>query len=419
MQGAPSTREAARIQLIRGVHTSGSAHERALVNAIKLSARTLDVERVSVWLIDEREANMVCRILYKRASNSLGGEQAISLATCPAYAKALREWRCIAADDAFSDPRTRELDGYLRTRGVTAMLDSPIYQQGLPVGILCHECMTPGGRAWSKRDSDFAATVADMVGLYFEQAERERLDRALLEAQTELERARVMESLGRMATTVAHDFNNILMAVYSRCALANLPKSDDASARASFVREVEALVEQGARLVNHLTSFAQPAHGAVAPGEQADARQVLHGMKAFLSTLEVEGVSVRVRYPVGNLRVPVTRSELEQIITNLAVNARDAMLGGGKLTIEVSLLQRDNGQAGSIRLTVADTGVGMDEQTQRRVFEPFFSTKGDRRARGLGLATVYKLVTNSGGSVRLASGLGRGTTVVLEWPRPN
>jgi signal transduction histidine kinase len=349
--------------------------------------------------------------LYELSADRCLEGGSIDLSTCPSYAAALRTFRAVAAHDACQDPRTRELEPYLRRHGITSLLDSPIFQQGKPIGIVCHE-HTGAARTWSKEDTHFAATVSDMLGLYVEQAEVQKAYDSLVEMQAELERSRVMESLGRVAAAVAHDFNNVLTAISMRSDLRQLP-SDGAAARGRYAEDMRALVEQGARLVRQLLSVARRESSTQAA---VDVGAVLRDMQSFLETLEPEGVSVEVNLPREQLLVRLEQSQLEQIITNLAVNARDAMLGGGTLTIELARVRGEDTARELIRLRVADTGVGMDEHTRTRIFEPFFTTKRAGEGVGLGLATVYRLVESSGGSVRVRSAPGEGTEFVIDWP---
>jgi two-component system cell cycle sensor histidine kinase/response regulator CckA len=419
MQPVPSTREMARVELVRHAVLHADAQERAFLHAAKLTARTLKVERVGIWLLEADDTMIRCQLLYELSADRVSETETIDLRACPSYAAALLTWRAVAASDARHDPRTRELSDYLQRHEITSLLDSPIFQQGKPVGVVCHEHVG-APRAWTKEERNFAATVSDMLGLYLEQAEVHRTFSSLLDAQAELERARVMESLGRMALAVAHDFNNVLSAIGLRSELSMLP-ADEPTARDAYVKEIHELVGQGSRLVRQLVAFARSDHPG--PREVVDLAAVVLSMRVFLGTLEEDGISVRLRLASEPAWVALGRTEVEQIITNLAINACDAMLGGGVLTIEVSRGERPlNGGDGHAAqepracLRVADTGVGMDEYTQQRVFEPFFSTKGAQHGAGLGLATVYRLVIDSGGSVGVESALGEGASFKLEWP---
>jgi signal transduction histidine kinase len=136
-------------------------------------------------------------------------------------------------------------------------------------------------------------------------------------------------------------------------------------------------------------------------------------MEPLLRTFERKGIRLVLRLPALRVPVAVTRSRLEQVVMNLATNARDAMLGGGQLEVEVNVPPGVPPQAA---LRVKDSGVGMDEQTRERMFEPFFSTKPAGQGEGLGLATVYRIVTDSAGSIDVRSQPGAGTDFTVRWP---
>jgi two-component system, cell cycle sensor histidine kinase and response regulator CckA len=411
MQEGLSTREAARIELIRRVVCEPEALERAFLAAARLAARTLGVARVGIWCFDHDERRIRCQHLYRAADDQWCEPEVIELAGCPHYAEALRTFRVVASHDVLTDPRTSELRPYLTKHGITSMLDSPIFERGHPVGIVCHEHVG-SPRTWTKEESNFATTVADMLGLYLEQDATQRNYRALLTTRAELERARVMESVGRLAAGVAHDFNNILGAISMSSDLLRLRRDPTAAAVAVTVGETQALVEQGARLVKQLLSVGRQAQTSA---DGIDLVGVVQGMSTFLRTLEPSGICVVLQLSEPHARVPLDRSSAEQVLMNLAVNARDAMLGGGTLTIEVKRT-RDDVMAERVQLNVSDSGIGMDEHTRDRIFEPYFSTKPPGQGVGLGLATVYRIVKDSGGLIQVRSSLGEGTTFSLSWP---
>jgi signal transduction histidine kinase len=147
-----------------------------------------------------------------------------------------------------------------------------------------------------------------------------------------------------------------------------------------------------------------------------DFAEVVRGLRPFLQTLQADGIAVSTQLPGEPVRVHVERAQLEQVVTNLAVNARDAMLGGGRLLLELSRVPTGNADGELARLRVVDTGVGMDAHTQERIFEPYFTTKGEGRGVGLGLATVYRIVKGTEGSIHVKSALGEGTEFRVEWP---
>jgi two-component system, cell cycle sensor histidine kinase and response regulator CckA len=408
MQPHLSTREAARVELIQHVVSDPGELDRAFLAAARLGARTLRVARVGIWYFAEGESCIECQYLYDASRDEALARERIDLTLCGDYAAALRAHRILCADDALRDPRTRELAEYLARHGITSLLDCPIFERGKPVGVICHEHVGPA-RTWSKEEAGFAATVADMLGLYIEQDRAQRHYRALLQTRGELEQARVMESVGRMAAGVAHDFNNVLCALRMSSELLGFERAPTPALLQSHAADTLALLDQGARLVQQLSDVAHQ----LPTEEVSDLVEVAQSLRTFLHTLEPDGIHVELFTLTDRAPVRVARSYLEQVVTNLAVNARDAMLGGGTLTVEVGR-ERDRGGQERVFVRVHDTGVGMDEHTRERVFEPYFTTKGG--GHGLGLATVYRIVRDSGGNIELASAPGAGTKFRLDWP---
>jgi signal transduction histidine kinase len=407
-----STRERARVELVRTAVCEPDGLTRAFLAAARLSARTLKVARVGIWCFLPDQQAIMCRYLYDSGKDEALKREVLDLDSCPSYAAALQTHRIIAADDAMGDPRTFELRAYLERHGITSMLDSPIFEQGVPVGIVCHEHVGPP-RAWSKEESNFAATVSDMLGLYLEQDAAQRHYRSLIDARSELQQARVMESVGRLAAGVAHDFNNVLNALGMCSELLRMRDAPSREFIAATVDETQSLVEQGARLVQQLLDVARQQPTA----EVCDVVEVVRGLSAFMRTLEPDGIRYELRTLTATAPVKVERSRVEQVVMNLAVNARDAMLGGGTLTVEVNRCEDDADAPARVRLRVSDTGVGMDEHTRERIFEPYFSTKGQgRNGLGLGLATVYRIVQDAGGHIHVTSSPGQGAVFSIEWP---
>ncbi|AVR96611.1 hybrid sensor histidine kinase/response regulator [Pseudoduganella armeniaca] len=246
--------------------------------------------------------------------------------------------------------------------------------------------------------------------------------RELEAAQAALLQAQKMEAIGKLTGGIAHDFNNILQVVGSNLELLAAEHSGDASARQRIASAVAA-VDRGARLSGHLLAFArrQPLQPtALDPGD------VVRGMEELLRRAIGEAVAVEICLPPGLWAVQLDRGQLENVLLNLAINARDAMAGSGSLTIELDNVTLDaryseqHGDVGSgdyVLLAVSDTGAGMTPETRARAFEPFFTTKPEGQGTGLGLSMVYGFIKQSGGHVELYSEVGHGTTVKLYLPR--
>ena len=240
--------------------------------------------------------------------------------------------------------------------------------------------------------------------------------------ETSLLQARKMESIGRLAGGVAHDFNNLLTVIngYSALMLGNLREGDPL--RASL-QEIHKAGERAAHLTAQLLAFSRR---QVLEPRVLDLNQLVAGMQSMLARLVGEDVVVHVGLKAEAAFVCADPTQLEQVLMNLAVNARDAMPRGGKLLIETADVERDESYAQShaeahvgcfIMLAVSDNGEGMDEETRRNIFEPFFTTKEVGNGTGLGLSMVHGIVAQSGGSVEVYSEPGHGTTFKIYLPR--
>jgi len=238
-----------------------------------------------------------------------------------------------------------------------------------------------------------------------EELKREAEERKSTERQ--LAQAQKMESLGRLAGGVAHDFNNLLTAILGNVELARMDLPDDSPVLVNL-EEVAHASESAKALVQQLLVFGRK-HGTEVM--VVDVGRALSDTMRLLRRLLGEDVRVTLDLPEAPVHVKLDPMQLEQIIVNLAVNARDAMPRGGDLTIRVA-----RSGAEQVRLTVSDTGVGMTEEVRARVFEPFFTTKPVGKGTGLGLASVFAAVRQNGGRVNVDSELGKGTTFSIEFP---
>ncbi len=243
----------------------------------------------------------------------------------------------------------------------------------------------------------------------------------LLEDQ--LRQAAKMEAIGQLAGGVAHDFNNMLTAIrgYTELVRQHLP-ADDAQDRADLEQVVIA-ADRAAELTRQLLAFSRKQ--VLAP-QVLDPAEIVAGIIPLLRRLLGEHIEIAAHVAPGSGRIRVDPAQLEQVILNLAVNARDAMPDGGKLTIESSSVDLDpryiavhpGAVAGPhIRLAVSDTGIGMDAATVEHIFEPFFTTKQPGTGTGMGLATVYGIVQQSGGAIYVYSEPGHGTSFHISFPR--
>jgi hypothetical protein len=245
-------------------------------------------------------------------------------------------------------------------------------------------------------------------------------ERTMLEAQ--LRQIQKMDTIGQLAGGVAHDFNNVLTAVFSYCDLVldDLPPADR---RRADIEEIKKAAQSAASLTRGLLAFSRK---QIIEPKVLDLNVVVTDMGKLLQRMVGEHIEIALRLAPDLGRVKVDPGQIGQLLMNLAVNARDAMPDGGKLTIETATVTLDEAYAGShlsvvpgphVMVAVTDSGCGMSPEVQARLFEPFFTTKEPGRGTGLGLASVYGIVKQSGGNIWVYSEVGHGTTFKVYFPR--
>jgi PAS domain S-box-containing protein len=246
-------------------------------------------------------------------------------------------------------------------------------------------------------------------------------------AEGKLLQSQKLESIGRLAGGVAHDFNNILFAINGYAELLTEDLIDEAPADLGDVRHsVSAIAEaaqRGAKLTMQLLAFSRQ---QIVTERVVDPSAGIRDMEPMLRRLIGEHVRLEVRTHAPNIRLRIDPGQLDQIFMNLVVNARDAMPEGGTVTIEIGTAVFDEAYALEhpevlpgeyVLVAVSDTGMGMDRQTREHIFEPFFTTKAPGQGTGLGLATIYGIVHQAGGHIWLYSEPGQGSAFKLYFPR--
>jgi len=377
--------------------------ERTLTRVCEIAAHALGLGRVGVWLAEHHQDRLRCIALHteERGSNGL---PELKISTHPGYCLAVLGTRFVACDDATTDARTRELiEDYLRPNGVTSMLDAAIYRDGQVIGVVCHESVGQP-RAWKPDEHQFAATVADLVAYFMEASARTSAERDAHAMQVStLERDR-LETIGRFATGVAHDLNNLVAVAHMNLTLLARDQRPDAQ---QAVKELDASLTHAQSLARQLMAFQR---GADVPSIVSGAA-VQEQLTSLLSSFIKPPVSVKYAFApeVTFFAIP---AQLVQVVVNLVTNARDAMASGGVVLLRA---RPSDEEAGFTQLDVIDTGAGITADHAAQLFQPFFTTKGGN-GTGLGLSLVHFIVGQHHGTVAIHSTPGDGTTVSIRWP---
>jgi signal transduction histidine kinase/ActR/RegA family two-component response regulator len=260
-----------------------------------------------------------------------------------------------------------------------------------------------------------AELVAANVVLTDEISERARVEQALRESQAQLRQSQKLEAIGTLAGGIAHDFNNLITVITGYTQLA-LMRTEANTPEAADLRQVVEASDRAANLTHQLLAFSRK---QVLQPTVLDLGEVVNGIAPMLRRIIGEHIELRIESAPPLARLRADRGQLEQVLLNLAVNARDAMPNGGTLTIATRNVMGGGDPAqppGAVSLIVTDTGVGMAADVRDRIFEPFFTTKEPGKGTGLGLSTVYGIINQSGGTISVDSAPGRGTTFRITMP---
>jgi PAS domain S-box-containing protein len=324
-----------------------------------------------------------------------------------------------------ANPAALKLYGYSREEFLLLTAEEVAAEPEKTRAAIAEERMQDLFRLHRKKDG--AVFPVEITGSHYVTGEhkmhvaaiRDITERKNLEVK--LQQAAKMEAVGRLASGVAHDFNNLLTIINGYCELGldGLSSSDPIS---SHLAEIKKAGEKAVSLTRQLLAFSR--QQLLAP-RVLDLNDLVAGVAKMLRRLIGEDIELAMVRDSALGRVRADPGQMEQILVNLAVNARDAMPDGGKLTIETANVELDDTYADRhtvvkpgryVMLAVTDTGIGMDVETQARIFEPFFTTKEKGRGTGLGLAIVYGTVKQSGGCVWVYSEPEQGTTFKIYLP---
>ncbi len=336
------------------------------------------------------------------------------------------EGRIVECNDAFA--RVLGYASGAEVRGLSAgdLYPMPALRQAFVERLLSEGTLVNQESEGRRKDGasvwmlENAALVREEGGPYVEGTIVDITERKNLERQ--LGQAQKMEAVGQLAGGVVHDFSNILSVIGGYSELA-VKRTDEHSPLRPYLDEIRRAAGRATDLVRQLLAFSR---GQIVEPSVLDLDEVVRGLEEMLRRLIPENIELVTSLRASPALVKADRGQLEQVIVNLAVNARDAMPRGGRLAIETTRTDLDQAycrrHVGTspgphVMLAVTDTGIGMDAETQARIFEPFFTTKEPGRGTGLGLATVYGIVRRAGGSIWVYSEPGRGTVFKTYLPQ--
>jgi PAS domain S-box-containing protein len=314
-------------------------------------------------------------------------------------------------------PEDREYDLGIMRRGME-------YGEGWDIEhrLLMKDDTVKYVRAVGRAITDESGKVTFLVGAVQDITDRKKADDDLRKSEERLRQAQKLESIGRLAGGVAHDFNNLLTTIIGYSDLISLEPSLGETTKTG-VHEIKASARRAASLTQQLLAFSRK---QVLQPQAIDLHQLINNLGSMLRRLIGEHIDLIITLDTAPRYVNADPGQMEQIVTNLVINAGDSMPKGGALTIETQEVYLDEGYQEQhpdvapgtyIMMAVSDTGCGMDEETREQIFEPFFTTKAVGKGTGLGLSTVYGIVKQSGGFIWVYSERGQGTTFKIYLPR--
>ena len=390
---------------------------RPLEDFLQVSAdaviRHLGLPLVGLWLIGDDHATFELRAHARSAGRS--GQPPPRIPITERELDRIRTDRQPYVTNSLREDSRRDDLAWAVEEGFVAFLAHPLVVEGRVLGIA-------GAFATHAVEATERSAFGLAAGDIAEGIDRKRVDSALRDSEMQTRQLQKMEAVGRLAGGIAHDFNNLLTVITGRTQLLLHGLAADHPHRKG-IQTIDASAQRAALLTSQLLAFSRKQ--VLAP-TVLDLNEVMVGLRDILDRLIGESIELSFKPDADLGTAKLDRGQVEQVLVNLAVNARDAMPQGGRIAVETmnvdldeAFVRQDGGgkPGGHVMMAVGDTGTGMDEQTRARIFEPFFTTKEVGKGTGLGLATVLGIVQQSGGHVRVESEAGVGTTFRIYFPR--
>jgi signal transduction histidine kinase len=392
-------------------------HGESLVDILRRGAETLQQRlgfaSVRIWVLTSEQEGLELQASAGTEAPTDGSKARVGVSQ-GGLGLIAQDGRPHIAGGSFEDPRVPDPD-WARREGMVAFVGQPLVSGAKVVGVIA---------AFSRQPVDEIVLdgLASAAGEIARCIERARVAEALRESGEQVRQLQKMEAVGRLAGGIAHDFNNLLTVISGHTQLLLRKLSADAPLRQQ-VSIIDKTAGCAAALTTQLLAFSRK---QVLVPSLLDLNDTVTGSAAILERLIGEDIALDCRPGADVGRIKADAGQLEQVIMNLMVNARDAMPEGGRITLETANVEVTEDQSfrrlgvepGSyVMLSVSDTGIGMDADTQSRIFEPFFTTKEPGKGTGLGLAMVYGIVKQSHGGIVVESAPRQGTTFRIYLPR--
>ncbi len=402
--------EIARLQVAQLTIESGLSLTEVFQETSRITAETLNVARVGIWLMTDDQTSLQCTVLYERHLQSFGHGVLLQATDFPIYFEALRNRKIIPAEMAHLNPMTSELvESYFRPLDISSALGAPVLLASNVTCVLCCEHVG-AAREWTTEERDFVESIANLLAVKMRGAEVHQLRELLMLSEECLATSEKSDVLAQMAIGVAHDLRNMLTVIQNCTEVMSL--SEPSAVVQKNCSLISQTVARGAQFVRELAEL-----GTSAP-TQPIVLDVNEQIQAFMPIIRAatgrqHQIDLKIENQLGKLLID--RNHFERILLNLVMNAREALPHGGTIDIVARKLHLPGSlKHDRVAVEVRDHGCGMSEQTKKRIFEPFYTTKS--AGIGLGMPIVARFVERAGGSIEIDSAPDVGTTIRLLFP---